>query len=69
MDVEAQIVDLQIRLAYQEDMIVSLSETVASQDNDIIQLKTRYRLLQERFSEIKSQAQEQSLVDERPPHY
>ena len=69
MDLETQIIDLQTRLAYQEDTISSLSETVASQDQDIAQLKNRCRFLQERFSEMKNEPQGQPSSDERPPHY
>ena len=71
VDLEAQIIDLQTRLAHQEDEITSLSETVAGQDKDIAQLKARYNLLQERFKgmKVEMQAEPDIYQQERPPHY
>lgn len=65
------IVDLQMRIAYQEDTIAQLNEVVAQQDKSLLLLQQQMKLLLERFESL-NYSQEPSgtnLVDERPPHY
>ena len=70
-DINDDVIDLQTRVAYQEDTLAQLDQIVTKQDADIIQLQQQVRLLAKRLDETLF-AQEQdgnSPASERPPHY
>lgn len=69
-DLSEELIELQIRLAYQEDTIAQLNQVVTRQDADIIQLKQQMTLFAKRLEE-SVQVQESGQGDdiERPPHY
>jgi SlyX protein len=70
-DINEELIDLQTRLAYQEDTIAQLNLVVTKQDGEIIQLQKQIVLLAKRLDELLY-VQEQGgsdLVNERPPHY
>lgn len=70
-DINDELIDLQTRLAYQEDTIAQLNLVVTKQDGEIIQLQKQIVLLAKRLDELLY-VQEQGgsdLVNERPPHY
>jgi SlyX protein len=71
MDLAEQVVELQMRIAYQEDALEQLSDVIAKQDIDIIQLKQQIRLLIQRVEDVARLPGEEGgvIVDERPPHY
>lgn len=65
---ENEIIELQTRLAWQEDTLASLNEVIARQDQCITQLQQQMQRLQARLlSQEDNQMSEK--VDERPPHY
>lgn len=73
-ELEDQIVDLQTRLAYQEDTLNELNRVISSQDQQILSLQEQMRVLVGRFRDMAEAANSNpsapaSLVDERPPHY
>lgn len=68
---EEQLIDVQTRVAYQEDTLAQLNEVITRQDAEIIQLKQQLRLLAQRIDEIQrdpAQAGDE-ITNERPPHY
>lgn len=70
-EIQEQLIDLQTRVAYQENTLEQLNQVITQQDADIIQLKQQIRILAQRLEDsLRSQGQggEQSQ-DERPPHY
>lgn len=70
-DINEELIDLQTRLAYQEDTIAQLNVVVTKQDGEIIQLQKQMSLLAKRLDELLY-VQEQGgedTVNERPPHY
>jgi SlyX protein len=70
-DVVNELIEIQTRLAYQEDTIQQLNNVVTQQDATILQLQQQMRLLVKRIDEI-SFAQDGSsdeINNERPPHY
>ncbi|MFC3117299.1 SlyX family protein [Cellvibrio fontiphilus] len=71
IDLEEQLIDVQTRVAYQEDTLAQLNEVITRQDAEIIQLKQQLRLLVQRIDELSQSAAQPGgeLVDERPPHY
>lgn len=71
-DMNDKLIDLQTRVAYQEDTLIHLDQVITKQDADIIQLQQQVRLLAKRLDESLF-AQEQNAGDgefnDRPPHY
>lgn len=70
-DINEQLIELQIRLSYQEDLITQLNLVVTKQDADITQLQQQVRILAKKLEEFSySDASDAPLDDhERPPHY
>ena len=70
-DIHEELIDLQIRLAYQEDTIAQLNLVVTKQDADLVQLQQQVRLLVKRIDELSfAQGSDSEILDsERPPHY
>ena len=68
---EDRITELEIKVAYQEDVVQSLNNIVADQQRQISQLETVCQLLNDR---LKSLSESASAVEsdsgyEVPPHY
>lgn len=70
-DIQNQLIELQTRVAFQEDMLQQLNQVIALQDQDIRQLQQQLKLLSKRFDDsLYTQDQVAGKVeDERPPHY
>jgi SlyX protein len=70
-DLQEQIIDLQTRVAYQEDSLAQLNQVITRQDTDIIQLRQQVRLLAKKIEEslYSSESGELDIAAERPPHY
>ncbi|MES2885851.1 MAG: SlyX family protein [Pseudomonadota bacterium] len=64
-------IDLETKLAYQEDAQQQLSDVVARQQQQIETLEAALRALIDRVNTLNVQegANKQSLADEVPPHY
>ncbi|MFL0810681.1 MAG: SlyX family protein [Agarilytica sp.] len=66
---EEKVIELESRLAFQEDMLEGLNKHIASQENEIIVL---HRQLQHLNSKIKSLENAVGEADDEnvpPPHY
>lgn len=70
-DFQEQLIDLQTRVAYQEDTLEQLNRVITQQDADIVQLKQQIRILAQRLEDsLRTQGQGgEQMQDERPPHY
>lgn len=70
-NIQEQLIDLQTRVAYQEDTLEQLNQVITQQDADIVQLKQQVRLLAQRLEDaVRSQSQAGAPgQDEKPPHY
>lgn len=70
-DFSEELIELQTRLAFQEDTINQLNLVVTQQDADIIQLQQQMRLLAKRIDELSfaQPAAGEEVANERPPHY
>ncbi|MES2683633.1 MAG: SlyX family protein [Pseudomonadota bacterium] len=69
---ESRFIDLETKLAYQEDATQQLSDVVARQQQQIETLETALRALIERVNNLSTQQEgssKGSLADEVPPHY
>ncbi len=69
--IEESLIELQTRLAFQEDTVQQLNEVVTEQDSCIRGLQIQVQSLARKLEEVSaSVGQPQSkVVDERPPHY
>lgn len=69
MDYDDRLIDLETRLAYQDDTLRILSDALARQQRDLEQLTA---LCQQLLERVRTQGAEQfkgSPADEVPPHY
>jgi SlyX protein len=66
---EDRFIELETRLAYHEDAIQSLSDTVAQQQRRLDQLDALCRQLVERLKTATEMVQADTAADEVPPHY
>jgi SlyX protein len=67
---EDRLIDLETRLAYQDDAIRSLSDTIARQQKQIDQLESLMRQLLERVRTLAEPGVFKGTpADEVPPHY
>lgn len=67
---EARLVDIETKLAYQEDTVLALNDVVSQQQKQIDQLETMVKLLVERIKLLSAAAETTGpMVDEKPPHY
>lgn len=70
-DLEDVVIELQTRVAFQEDTLAQLNDVVTLQDKEIRQLKEQIFELTERVKDAMYQQSQgaATIVDERPPHY
>lgn len=68
---DVRFIELETKLAYQEDAAHQLSDVVARQQQQIDALEAALRALIERVNRLNVQESETkgSLADEVPPHY
>lgn len=67
--IEERLVDLETKLAYQEDTIQALNNVVCEQQKQIDQLEATCKLLIDRVGQLAAAADLGKIVDEKPPHY
>jgi len=67
---ENRLIELESKLAYQEDAAQQLSDVVARQQKQIDALEAALRILIDRVQSLsQASAEKTSLLDEVPPHY
>jgi len=69
---EQRIIELEIKMAYQEDLIQSLNTVVAEQQMQLSKLQETCKLLHDKLKSLASADQQTSyngFIDEKPPHY
>ncbi len=68
---EDRIIELEIKAAYQDELLESLNSVVARQQLQIDRLEETCKLLNDKIKALSFAASEKSLnpVDEIPPHY
>ncbi len=66
---EARLVEIESKLAYQEQMVFELNDVITRQQAQIDRLEERCASLLERVRSIGEALPEQAAGDERPPHY
>lgn len=71
-DLQDQMIELQTRVTFQEDILQQLNQVVTLQDQDIRQLQQQLKLLAKRLDDLLYNNQDQGVEkaeNERPPHY
>lgn len=68
MTLEERMMDIEVRIARQEDLIDTLNQTVYRQQTKIDELETLCSALAGRLKEVAN-TMEEAPLDERPPHY
>ncbi|MGJ0486858.1 MAG: SlyX family protein [Methylomicrobium sp.] len=68
---EERIIELEIKVAYQEDLLQSLNQVVSHQQQQIDRLEGVCRLLNERMQNLLTDTGNNTgeMVHEIPPHY
>ncbi|MDB5968552.1 MAG: SlyX protein [Hydrocarboniphaga sp.] len=66
---EQRLIDLEMRLSYQEAALETLSSEIARQSRLIEQLQLTMKRIAERMPDSPEGAARGSLSDELPPHY
>ena len=66
---EKRLIELETKLAYQEDLIQDLSKTIFEQQKRLDQLEQTYRYLLAQTQELSETTSTNITVDEKPPHY
>ncbi len=66
---EKRLIELETKLAYQEDLIQELNKTIFEQQKRLDQLDNGYRHLLEQARALADAGSDGKVVDEKPPHY
>lgn len=66
---ESRFLDIETKLAYQEDLVNTLNRMVSDQQRKIDELETVCRKLVERVLEISEELESMRVIDAPPPHY
>jgi len=66
---EERFVDLESRLAHQDQLLGELNDVVTSQQAKLMQLEALVKSLTERFRSMAETMPAEDSSDERPPHY
>ena len=61
-------IEIETRLAYQEDLLQELNKVIHRQQGQIDDLQRRYGVLNDRVTGLQA-AVESKPLDEKPPHY
>ncbi|MGZ8158547.1 MAG: SlyX family protein [Methylobacter sp.] len=66
---DERIIELEIKAAYQEDLLQALNKIVAGQQQQIDRLEATCRMLNERIKSLSTEGGAGENVEEVPPHY
>ncbi|MCE3264504.1 MAG: SlyX family protein [Pseudoduganella sp.] len=66
MSSEDRFINIEIKVAHQEDLVESLNQRVYEQQKQIDQLEAMLAALADR---IRTMSQKEAPLNERPPHY
>lgn len=68
--IEDRLVDIETKLAYQEDTVQALNKVVSDQQGQLDRLQKSFEVLIERMQDLRGQLEDTAgPVDEKPPHY
>ncbi|MGD0961107.1 MAG: SlyX family protein [Methylomonas sp.] len=67
--IEKRIIELEIKQAYQEDLLQALNNVAASQQQQIGRLEETCKLLHEKLKSLADSGHDSPAASEKPPHY
>jgi len=65
-EVDEKLVDLEVRLSFQEDTIDQLNDVILFQNKKIGNLERQIKMI---VSKLNSAESDETVYDQRPPHY
>jgi len=66
---EERLVDIEVKLAHQDQLLTELNEVVTEQQSKIMKLEELCRSLVDRVRSIGEAAPQEAVQDEKPPNY
>ncbi|WP_420474397.1 SlyX family protein [Noviherbaspirillum sp. ST9] len=69
MTTEDRLVDIELKIAAQEDLVDTLNTMVYQQQKKIDELETLCAVLARQLREVRETMTERGPANERPPHY
>ena len=67
---ENRLIELEIKAAYQDDLLQTLNDIIATQQQQIGRLERAYKTIHERVDSLASKSPDDSAIQhELPPHY
>ena len=66
---EDRLIEIEIKIARQEDLVEALNQMVYQQQKRIAELEALCAALARRFKDFSDAGNEPGAADERPPHY
>ena len=66
---DERLVDIETKLAHQEQLLLELNDVITDQQARIMQLEEQYRVLAERLRSLGEAVPGGDSGPERPPHY
>ena len=69
MTTEDRLVDIEIKLARQDDLLETLNKTVYEQQKKIDELQVLCSALARHMKDLRDAASERGPANEKPPHY
>jgi SlyX protein len=66
---QEQIIELQTKLSFQEDLLQELNAHIITQQTQIDKLSNLCDLLKDQHKDIVASLSDSASVDEKPPHY
>jgi SlyX protein len=64
-----RIIELEIKAAYQEDLLQELNKIVSRQQQQIDRLEATCKMLNERIKSLSTESGAGKNIEEVPPHY
>ena len=67
--IEDRLVDIEMKLSYQEETIRELNSVVCEQQKQIDQLESTYKVFESQVKNLSEAIGEKAPANEKPPHY
>lgn len=68
-DTQMAIIDLQMKLSFQDELLEELNQVMTQQQHQIMRLETRVERLQSQLETLQAAPQAGELKEPPPPHY
>lgn len=68
-ETERHIIELETKVAYQEDALIKLQKKVLAQQTQLYQMEKKWDKLLEQMKKLRDDGGGQEVPNEKPPHY